>query len=82
MSREFRHNLALNTGRLETPEAEAAEAANSLWIYSSAGDQHLKILSHSRRCHQMFELQSHFCSLLRQAAVFEGVGKLIFFAYA
>ena len=47
-----------------------------------AGNQHLKILSHADGRDQMFELERHFCSLLRDAAVFESVGELIFLAYA
>src|SRR3979411_3139582 len=37
----------------------------------------MKTLPHARGCNQMLELQRHLGALLRQAAFFEGVGKLI-----
>jgi len=49
---------------------------------SPTGNQHLKILSHANRRDQVFELERHFRPFLREAAVFEGVGKLISLANA
>ena len=40
-------------------------------------DQNVKTLAHPGGCYQMFELKSDFGALLRDAAVLEGVGKLI-----
>src|SRR5271157_3566311 len=75
----------LRTGNCEprTPtKAQPAESAYFVRMHASTGNQHLKILFHAHGRHQMFQLQRHFRPFLRNAAVFEGIGKLIPFANA
>ena len=77
--------LLLRTGNRELRalrEPQTAQCGQSLSTHAPAGNQHLKILSHADRGDQMFELKRNFRALLRDAAVFEGVGELIFLANA
>src|SRR5271169_3765452 len=57
-------------------ETQAAEGRDFRGIDAAACYQHVEGLSHSSGSGEVLELESHFGALLRQAAFFEGVGKL------
>src|ERR1700674_624815 len=62
------------------PKSQSAQFGDPHGVDILTRDQHMKILTHTRRSDEVFHLQSNFCPLLRQAAILEGVGELIVLA--
>src|ERR1700686_2894562 len=58
------------------PESQSAQFGDPVRLDILARDQYMKILTHTRRSDEMFQLQSNLGSLLRQAAFFECIGEL------